>query len=60
MTDPDFRAQAMLGSRLSASLGRRGLVALERLTGMILVAIAIQMFLTGVERFVGGLQKSVP
>ena len=48
----------MLGSRLSAYLGQRGLVALERLTGMILVAIAIQMFLTGVERFVGGLQKA--
>jgi MarC family membrane protein len=49
----------MLGSRLSAYLGRRGLVAMERLTGMILVAIAIQMFLTGVERYVAQLQKAV-
>jgi small neutral amino acid transporter SnatA (MarC family) len=28
------------------------LTALERLMGMVLVAIAVQMFLTGVERFV--------
>lgn len=39
-----------LGSRLSAILGRRGLIAVERLTGMILVAVAVQMFLTGVDQ----------
>jgi MarC family membrane protein len=43
------------GSRLAARLGRRGFVAMERLMGMVLVAIAVQMFLTGVERFVGQL-----
>src|SRR5262249_6303489 len=39
----------LLGSRLSSYLGQRGLIALERLTGMILVAVAIQMFLAGVQ-----------
>jgi MarC family membrane protein len=42
----------MLGSRLRAYLGHRGMVAIERLMGMILVAIAVQMFLSGLERYV--------
>jgi multiple antibiotic resistance protein len=42
----------VLGSQLSSRLGPRGLVALERLMGMVLVAIAIQMFLSGVETYV--------
>jgi MarC family membrane protein len=41
----------LLGSKLSALLGQRALIAMERLTGMVLVAIAVQMFLTGVTRF---------
>lgn len=32
-------------------LGRRGLIALERLTGMLLVMIAVQMFLDGVAKY---------
>jgi multiple antibiotic resistance protein len=32
-------------------LGERGLVAIERLMGMILTTMAVQMFLTGVEHF---------
>jgi small neutral amino acid transporter SnatA (MarC family) len=36
---------------MRAWLGARGLIAVERLMGMILVAIAIQMFLSGVEIF---------
>ena len=32
-------------------LGRRGLVAMERLMGMVLVAIAVQMFLDGLRVF---------
>ena len=32
-------------------LGPRGLVALERLMGMLLVVIAVQMFLNGVHDF---------
>jgi multiple antibiotic resistance protein len=41
----------MFGSRIVNLLGRRGLIAIERLMGMILVAIAIQMFLTGADTY---------
>ncbi len=41
----------VLGARVTARLGPRGLVAIERLMGMILVAIAIQMFLSGTQEF---------
>lgn len=34
-------------------LGKRGLIATERLMGMLLVAIAVQMFLEGVIEFLG-------
>jgi len=34
-------------------LGKRGLIAVERLMGMLLVAIAVQMFLEGVTEFLG-------
>jgi multiple antibiotic resistance protein len=39
---------------LSRFLGKRGLVALERLMGMVLTAIAVQMFLEGVRKFLNG------
>ena len=42
----------LLGSRLRRLLGERVLIALERLMGMVLVAMAVQMFLSGLERFV--------
>lgn len=32
-------------------LGRRGLLAVERLMGMILTALAVQMFMEGVRQF---------
>jgi multiple antibiotic resistance protein len=38
-------------SGLSRRLGQRGLIALERLMGMILTTIAVQMFLTGIQQF---------
>lgn len=38
---------------LQKLLGRRGLIATERLMGMLLVAIAVQMFLEGVIEFWG-------
>jgi len=41
----------MLSSVLSRLLGRRGLQACERLMGMILTVIAVQMFLNGMEEF---------
>lgn len=34
-------------------IGRRGLIAIERLMGMILVALAVQMFLDGVKSYLG-------
>jgi small neutral amino acid transporter SnatA (MarC family) len=43
----------LLGSQMTARLGARGLLAIERLMGMILVAIAIQMFLTGLSTYFG-------
>jgi multiple antibiotic resistance protein len=42
-----------LGSQVVARIGRRGLVAIERLMGMILVAIAVQMLLTGIATHLG-------
>lgn len=41
------------GSQVAERLGPRGLVAIERLMGMILVAIAIQMFLNGADTYFG-------
>jgi len=41
------------GSQVAERLGPRGLVAIERLMGMILVAISIQMFLTGADTYFG-------
>ena len=38
-------------SQLKRLLGRRGLVALERLMGMLLIGIAVQMFLDGVTAY---------
>lgn len=37
----------VLGSRLSRFIGQRGLLAMERLMGLVLVAVAVQMFLEG-------------
>lgn len=39
----------LVGSRLRHLLGQKGLIAMERLMGMVLVAVAVQMFLTGVQ-----------
>jgi multiple antibiotic resistance protein len=36
---------------LLRALGNRGLIAMERLMGMILVIIAVQMFFDGVQSF---------
>jgi multiple antibiotic resistance protein len=37
------------GSRIGAFLGHKGLVALERLMGLLLVAVAVQMALEGLR-----------
>lgn len=39
--------------KLSQILGRRGLIAIERLMGMVLTAIATKMILTGIKSFFG-------
>ncbi|MHB8666697.1 MAG: MarC family protein [Burkholderiales bacterium] len=38
--------------RISGWIGRRGVIALERLMGLVLTAIAVQMLLAGIEHFV--------
>ena len=40
----------LLGARLSQFLGAKGITAIERLMGMVLVASAVQMFLDGVAK----------
>jgi multiple antibiotic resistance protein len=45
----------LVGSRLQRRLGQRGLIAMERLMGMVLVAIAVQMLLTGIRVYVAGM-----
>jgi len=39
----------VLGGRLSRVLGKRGLLALERLMGLLLVALAVEMFIEGLR-----------
>jgi MarC family membrane protein len=41
------------GSAVAAKLGRRGLIAVERLMGMVLVAVAVQMLLSGLDVYLG-------
>jgi multiple antibiotic resistance protein len=41
----------LAGRYLSHYLGEKGLIALERLSGMMLTAMAVQMFLTGVDAY---------
>ncbi|MEP7346935.1 MAG: MarC family protein, partial [Gemmatimonadaceae bacterium] len=41
----------IVGNRLRSVLGPRAMIAIERLMGMILVAIAVQMFLSGLETY---------
>ncbi len=41
----------MFAGALSRVLGQRGLIAVEKLMGMILTTMSVQMFLTGFEQF---------
>lgn len=41
----------LLSNKLSDLLGQKGLLALERLMGMILTTVAVQMFITGLQQF---------
>ena len=42
----------LLGARLSQFLGAKGITAIERLMGMVLVASAVQMFLDGAAKVI--------
>jgi len=48
----------LFAERISKLVGERGLLALERLMGLILTAIAVEMLLRGIEAFVRQLQAS--
>jgi multiple antibiotic resistance protein len=41
-------------------LGEKGLIAIERLMGMLLITVAVQMLLTGIAEFVGQSLQKVP
>jgi multiple antibiotic resistance protein len=41
----------LIAPQLRRLLGQRGLIAIERLMGMILTAISVQMFLTGLQTY---------
>ena len=43
-----------MASRLSRLLGHRGLLAMEKLMGMILITISVQMIMVGVKKFIVG------
>ena len=45
-------AALLIAERVSKLIGERGLLAFERLMGLILTAIAVQMLLHGIETFV--------
>ena len=46
----------LASTKLSQFLGRRGLVAIERLMGMVLVTVAVQMMLNGIRVAVAQMQ----
>jgi multiple antibiotic resistance protein len=41
----------LLSAPLSRGLGSRGLAAIARLMGLILITVAVQLFLNGLSRF---------
>lgn len=47
----------LFANRLKKVLGQKGLVALERLMGMVLTTIAVQMFLSGTELYIKTLRQ---
>lgn len=48
----------LFSERISKWIGERGLLALERLMGLLLTAIAVEMLLRGIEGFVRQLQSN--
>lgn len=47
-------------SYFSRFLGEKGLIAIERLMGMLLITVAVQMLLTGIAEFIGKSLLQVP
>ena len=47
-------AVLLMSPMLFRLLGKRGLIATERLMGMLLVIISVQMFFDGIDRFLAG------
>ena len=45
-------ALLLFAEKISKLVGERGLLALERLMGLILTAVAVEMLLRGIEVFV--------
>ena len=45
---------AGFSERISRFMGARGLIAMEKLMGMILVTISVQMIMTGLKKFLAG------
>ena len=46
----------LMAERISRIVGRRGVIALERLMGLILTAIAVEMLLSGITEYVRSLK----
>jgi small neutral amino acid transporter SnatA (MarC family) len=46
-----------LADRLQGWLGERAMIAVERLMGLVLTALAVEMLLSGVRAFVGDLAQ---
>ncbi len=51
-------AVLLLGERITRVLGERGLQAMERLMGLLLTAIAVEMFLRGIREFMRASQTA--
>ncbi|MFZ5805804.1 MAG: MarC family protein [Verrucomicrobiota bacterium] len=47
-----------LSANIHRIIGQRGVIALERLMGLILTAIAVEMFLAGIQKFIEHLSYS--
>jgi multiple antibiotic resistance protein len=44
----------LMASKLSGFLGARGLLAMEKLMGMILITLSVQMIMVGIRQFIAG------
>src|ERR1700690_2968251 len=50
-------AVMLSAQRISGWIGKRSVIAIERLMGLVLTAIAVQMLLGGIERFIAQLPR---